>query len=808
VAAAVTAGLRSGPLGGAGSRVLEVWRHKVYGSALKLTLVFVILPVVSNAFGPWKRVPFGTFVAGAVVGALYGLLAVGLVLVYKANRIISFAQASLGSVPAVLALYLMSSRGVPWVLVVPVVLVLSPLLGGAVELLLRRFSGAPRLILTVATIGVGLVLAFVEFNTPRWVGGTDTGLATFPTPFTKFTFSIGTQVLTGDHLLAVGVTVVLVCLVAAFFRYTDIGLATRASAENAERASLLGIPVRRVSLIVWMLAALLSGVALFLRGPLLGVAPGGSAGPSVLIYGLAAAVIARMESPPVAFFSGTALGMVVQGTTYVTDRSSTADGALLLVILGALLVQKNRLGRADDTGVATWQAAKEFKAIPSELRALKEVVLAKQVTWAVVGVFALAAPWILPGDAGRLAIVCCDAMVCVSLVLLTGWAGQISLGQFGFAGVGGLVTAKLAADRGWDFPTVLLVAGCTGALVAVLIGIPALRIKGLFLAVATLAFAFTVQLIVLNPDYTGDGSSLIKDQLVGVPRPLLYGRFDIAPERRFYYVCLFFLSASLAAAAGVRKHRSGRILMATRDNPRVAQAFGVNLARTKLAAFAISGFIAAVAGSLFSFELGVVDAQAFTPLISIAALAAVVIGGTTSLPGAVLGSIWVFGIPLLLERRFPGIGFLASGVGLLVLLLAVPGGLAELLYMGRDGFLRWVADRHQLIVPSLVADKRQEMAKSHEADDEILELAAEHAVEVHFDDVAVASGPAITSLWCPVCLGDVPGDEVVDHPHFRPPPPSDEVVEHAAFAPEAPVGATNGSAPRVARTATRRQRTV
>jgi branched-chain amino acid transport system permease protein len=266
-----------------------------------------------------------------------------------------------------------------------------------------------------------------------------------------------------------------------------------------------------------------------------------------------------------------------------------------------------------------------------------------------------------------------------------------------------------------------------------------------------------------------------------VPRPILYGRLDVAPERRFYYVCLFFLVASLAAAAGVRRNRSGRVLMATRDNPRVAQAFGVNLARTKLAAFAISGFIASVAGSLFSYELGLVDAKAFTPLISISVLAAVVIGGTTSLPGSVLGSVWVFGIPLLLERRFPGIGFLASGVGLLVLLLAVPGGLAELLYRGRDAYLRWVAAKHNIIVPSLIADVRQERAAAAQADDEVLELAAEHVDHVaHFEHVL---DDAPVTLWCPVCLHDIPADDAPAHPHFRPPAPTTDGADLAVVVP-------------------------
>ena len=799
MAAAVAAPSGPGPLAEAWERILSIWRHRVWGSLAKLVVTFLVLPVAANVLGPWDDVPTGIFVDGAVTGALYGLLGVGLVLIYKANRIISFAQAALGSAPAVLALYLMSSRGLPYPLAALLVLVTAPLLGGAVELLLRRFSKAPRLILTVATIGVGLILTFIEFNTPGWVGGSDTGAASFPTPFSNFHFAIGTQVLKGDHILAVVVSLVLVGGVSAFFRFTDVGLAARASAENAERASLLGIPVRRVSLVVWMIAALLSGAALFLRGPLSGIAPGGTAGPSVLIYGLAAAVIARMESPAVAFLSGTALGMLVQSTTFITNRSSTADGALLVVILGALLVQKNRLGRADDTGVATWQAAKEFKGVPSELRNVREVVLARQVLWGLVAVAALGAPFLLPGDAGRLALVLCDAMVCVSLVILTGWAGQISLGQFGFAGIGALVTAKLAADHGWDFLTVLAVSGLAGALVAVLIGIPALRIKGLFLAVATLAFSFTVQFIVLNPAYTGDGSSLVKDNLVGVPRPVLYGRVDTGSERSFYFVCLFFLVVALAGAAGLRKHRSGRVLMATRDNPRVAQAFGINLSRTKLAAFAISGFIASVAGSLYSYELGLVDAKAFTPLISIAVLAAVVIGGTTSLPGSILGSMWVFGIPLLLDKRFPGIGFLASGVGLLLLLLAAPGGLAEILYRCRDRYLRWVAARHDIVVPSLVADVRQELAAAAAADDEVLEAAAEevehheHLVHAEASDMPVAELAALAraGLWCPLCHAQIATAEVAEHAHFRPPAPADEmgdILDEAQFAVAGPPG--------------------
>ncbi len=666
--------------------------------------VIFAIPLLLGIVAPGALAPLGVLIQGYILGGLYGLLAVGLILVYRANRIISFAQASLGSVPAVAALTLLARRGVPYAAVVPIVLLGAAFLGAVVELVLRRLSGAPRLIFTVATIGVGLLLAFVELITPSIIGGVDTGGATFHTPFSDFAVQIGITRITGDYFVALVVIAVCVAGVGAFFRFTDIGLAARASAENAERAALVGIPVRRISLIVWILAAVLSGIAVFLRGPLVGLPTGGTAGPSVLIFGLAAAVIGKMEDGVRAFGAAMGIGMIVQVTQFRTGKSSIADGVLLIVILIALLSQRQSLSRGKDTGIASWQVARDQRGIPSELINVPEVRYARQGVWALIGIAVLAAPLVFPADAGRLAIVCCYAIAAVSLVILTGWAGQISLGQFGFAGVGGLVTAHLASNLGWDMWTVLVCAGLAGAFTAVLVGLPALRIQGLFLAVTTLAFAFTVQDIVLNKDYTGH--FLIRDQLKGVERPALYGRVDLAPENRFYYLCLALLACALASASVLRRTRAGRVLLASRDNGKAAQAYGISIARTRLAAFALSGFFAAVAGSLMSFQLGNVNQGTFTPLVSISLLAAVVIGGTTSLSGAMLGTLWVFGIPLLLEKRIAGVGFLAGGVGLLLLLLVLPGGLAELVGRGRDKYLRWVANRRGIVVPSLVADVR------------------------------------------------------------------------------------------------------
>src|SRR5438874_1910471 len=264
----------------------------------------------------------------------------GLILVYRANRIINFAQAQLGAVPAVAALFLVSFHGLPYVASLPIVLVGAVVLGALVEFLfIRRFAQAPRLILTVVTIGVGFLLVVLEFFTKLWIaGGARLLSGDFTTPFTSLRMRVGQVFLTGDHLVAVGVVAAIVIGLAAFFRFTDMGIAVRASAENGERASLLGIPVRRVSTVVWVIAAVMSAVGVFLRAPLVGLPVTGFVGPSILLYGLAVAVIARLASLPRAFFAGMLIGAIDRAAIFSTNRAALANAIMLVVILVALLV--------------------------------------------------------------------------------------------------------------------------------------------------------------------------------------------------------------------------------------------------------------------------------------------------------------------------------------------------------------------------------------------------------------------------------------------------------------------------------------
>jgi branched-chain amino acid transport system permease protein len=423
---------------------------------------------------------------------------------------------------------------------------------------------------------------------------------------------------------------------------------------------------------------------------------------------------------------------------------------MLVVILVALLAQKGRMARAMDAGVSTWQSAKEYRPIPQELRNIAEVVMAKGALLNIVLFVTVILPLVLDEKyAGRFTIVAITAMVGVSLVVLTGWAGQISLGQFGFAGLGALAAAGLGV-RHVDFFVCLLVAGLVGALAAILIGLPALRIQGPFLAVTTLSFAFTVQYFFLNPSYM---SWWLPKSGQFVTRPKLYGFFSTQSDIRFYFVCLTFLGLMLLMARSMRRNRIGRILIGVRDNPKGVQAYGVNLAGTKLAAFAISGFIAAIAGGLFTFYLQSVDSNTFTATASVNVFTVAVIGGLTSLPGAIIGAVWVEGIPFLFNGD-PIIRLLTSSVGLLALLMFVPGGLSEVFYTQRDSFLRWVAKRNKIHVPSLLADSLVTVAA---ADEHAISGAAEHE----------AAAP-VDVIRCPQCDELVALTDVTRHEHFLP----------------------------------------
>ena len=767
----------------------QAWAHPRWGGVLKVAVAYVLLvevlvqlifgrvdvPFVDIGFleiGRYSQpIPRGIYLGGLVIGVLYALIAIGIILVYRANRIINFAQAQLGAVPAIAGVLLVMVHGWPWPVVLPLVLIASMLLGAGVEVVfIRRFSNAPRLILTVVTIGAGFVLVVLEFFTKLWLSGDLIGSATLglETPFSGFDFTINISNFTGDHVFAILVVAAIVVGLGAFFKYTDMGIAVRASAENAERASLLGIPVARVSLVVWVLAALLSAVGIFLRVPIVGMSITGYVGPALLLYGLTAAVMAKMESLPGAMLAGMFIGVVDRSALFATNRSALAYASMFVVIMLALLVQRGSLSRAQEMGTSTWQAVKDFRPIPAELRSVPEVVRARTLTAVGIAALFLFMPFIVgDGNTGAATKMLVYAMVGVSLVILTGWAGQISLGQFAIAGIGAATAGGLAANYQWDFFLTLIVGGLAGALAAVVVGLPAVRIQGLFLAVTTLAFAFTVSSFVLTREFFG---WLMPKEGAGITRPILWGKYDLTTDSeigpftlyrdaKFYYLVLAFLVLVLAAAAAFRRNRSGRILIGARDNGRAVQAFGVNLVRTRLAAFAISGFIAALAGSLFAYHQGAVDQDTYGPEFSIQLFVMTVIGGVASLPGAVLGAAFVVGLPLLPGLRdIEIIEFLTSGVGVVLILYFMPGGLAEGIYRLRDNFLRRVAAKRSIHVPSLVADSLVDQHEQQAEEQELIDVTAHGQLGERTE---------VELIGCPQCGARIPVDEAQHHAHFQ-----------------------------------------
>jgi ABC-type branched-subunit amino acid transport system ATPase component/ABC-type branched-subunit amino acid transport system permease subunit len=663
----------------------------------------------------WDGIGFGFLVNGAVIGTLYALVAFGVILVYKATRIINFAQAAMGTVPALAGLLLIQGRGWPYWSGVLVMLLGSVLIGVVVEaFFLRRFARYPRLIVTVVTISLAAALDLLESKEPDWISGQALSPVTFPTPFAGLRFDAGGLIINGNYVAVLVVAGATMVALAAALRWTRIGIAIRASSENADRAALLGIPVQRITTIVWVLAALLAGIAAFLRGPVVGLPVGSDVSPSVLLYGLAAAVIARMDSLPLALGAGMGLGVLEQASFVSTHKPDLSVALVLPLVLVALLVRGGAVGRALDTGVSSFKLLQEHRPVPLELRGLREVRVARGVGAALVAGLALGAPYLVGtphADTASFIVIC--AMVAVSMVVLSGWAGQISLGQFAFAGIGAAVAGSLATRADADFFVTLAAAGIAGAVAAVLIGLPALRVQGLFLAVVTLAFAATVQNVVLSRDYFG---GVLPEPNADIARPVLWNRIDTTSGTAYYYVCLTGLVLVILMAKALRSSRSGRVFIGVRDNVRAAQSYGVSSTVTRLSAFALSGFISALGGALFAYQQGSLDPGSFSVRISIEVFIFTVIGGLSGVGPAVAGAVLFESLNYLrpVQHLLGQSGssdfidtFFVKGSALFILTFA-PGGLGQLFYGWRDRWLRRLAGKHDLLVPSLVADRAQE----------------------------------------------------------------------------------------------------
>jgi ABC-type branched-subunit amino acid transport system ATPase component/branched-subunit amino acid ABC-type transport system permease component len=639
--------------------------------------------------------PPGVLVLGCVFGAVTGLMAVGLVLVYRTTRVVNFAYGAMGGLPASIGIELYLAKGLPWPVAALIAVASGVLIGVAVErFVIRRFANASRLVLTVATIGLAQVLGGAEMLVPTLFGQSPL-VPSFPTPLNDVQVNIHPLVLTGNDILIMAVVPAVLAGLSWFLLRTDEGRAVRAIAENRERALLLGIPVRRLSTLVWALVGGLAALTVVLRAPGQGLTIDAAAGPALLLPALAAAVVAGMGSLPAAFGAGVVLGVFDQIVRWNTSQQAVTTVVFAAVILVALLVRRQDRSRAEAADESSWSLTGSARPLPAAVAALPELRLARGALVAAVAGVALLVPLLAtPSQTNRVSATLVLGMAALSLVVLTGWSGTVSLGQAGLVGVGGVVAANLIARANLDLFLTIIASAAAGAAVAVLIGLPAFRVKGLFLAVTTLAFAVAMESYLVNPTNFPQWIPGSYD------RPVLWKHIDLRGERPMYYLCLAALAAVVLVVHTTLRTRTGRVLRATRDNVRAAAAMAVPTTRVQLTGFILAGVIAGSAGALHATLLRGVGYQTYPVATSILVFSMAVIGGISSLSGTLIGVAFVQGLILAVPR----LALVFTGAALLIVLYAAPGGIGQVLEGLRDRAVRGLARRRGIDLVEGFAD--------------------------------------------------------------------------------------------------------
>ena len=622
--------------------------------------------------------PLGNWVRGGVLGLLNAMLALGMALIYRANRVINFAQAELGLVPVAFGASFVLFWGWPYLLGLGATVLLALVLGAVVEMaLVRRFSRSPRLVLTVATLGITQLMVYLGILVPRWWGRNLASERIAPPLDWKLT--IGTFILNANDLIALVVAPLAMLTVALFLARSRVGLAVRASAERSDRASMLGIPVGRLNTVVWMLAAGLASLALFLKSGITGVPLGYAVGLPTLLQALAALVIGRLERLPTIVAMALALGVLEAGVQWNSETPFAAYPIMAGVMFVALLVQRSSSSRRENDATSSWRGAEEVRPLAPEVRdhpwvsTLRWTLLTAAIGAIVLVPVVLRVDYVLKASA-LIAFV----IIGISLVVLTGWAGQLSLGQMGIVGIGAAVSAMCTSRWHVDLSLALLAGGAAGGVAAFVVGVPALRLRGLYLAVTTFAFGLSVQFWLLNDRFFGWFPR--SDQRI--ERPPLFGKVSIESPTRFYAYSVVVLALVTLAVRGVRRSRTGRVIVALRENERAAQSFAVPMVRAKLTAFVLSGVVAGIGGALFTHLNQSFVVSSYDTGESFSVFTSAVIGGLGSVGGAFLGALYLRGTRWFITA--PEWQVLSSGVGVLVVLLVLPGGLGSMWVRLRD----------------------------------------------------------------------------------------------------------------------------
>jgi ABC-type branched-subunit amino acid transport system ATPase component/ABC-type branched-subunit amino acid transport system permease subunit len=545
------------------------------------------------------------------------------------------------------------------------------------------------LLLSVGASQLLLAVTFLSFLKPTSVKIVQQG---YPLPFDA-KVTVGGVVLGSQYILIAILCPLLIGVLSLVLKLSLIGKMIRAAAGNPEWARTCGISPAFTSAVTWGIAGALSAVGAILQAPSTGGFNAESLGPTQLFLALGAAAFGAFSSIPLALAGGLAIGVTDQLVLGATSNAGTAFLVVFVLILTVIFVRGRVIGSvfAGSGRLVDDQAPVR---IPEVLRDRLVVKHGPRL----LGLAALIAAVLLPalpplrgeGDRFQLATIAILAIVGVSLTMVIGWGGQLSLGHFAVVGVGAYIAARMS-DAGYGLVPLFLVAGLAGALVLVVVALPALRVRGFTLAVTSLGFSIVAfQYLFRAQWFTASASSARDVQAL----PLIRGVLDGTSQLFVYFVALGTLVLLALAARQLRTSVPGRIMVAVRDDERASAAYGITPATVKLATLAVSGFFAGVAGVLWADAWRSVQPEKFSPTVSLSLLAIPVIGGLGSVSGAIAAA---FGLYLAADFLTPvitpllgdglqkalgdqgGIVFvtlLLSGLGIVIVLQQNPTGLA------------------------------------------------------------------------------------------------------------------------------------
>ena len=630
---------------------------------------------------------------GLGAGALIASIALGVVLIYRGSGVINVATGAIAMLAAYIFWALRTdyfgfqlSTAPAFVLTLACMAAFGVLIELAIFRPLRNTAPLAKL---AASLGLLLVLEsgmIVIFGN---------SLKSAPAVLPTDTVMIFGRVVPVDRFLLAGIVVVVAAALAALFRWTPFGLSTRAASENEASAMLAGLSPGRLAVANTVLASVVAGGLGVLVAPLIALDAQTLA--FQVVPALAAALLAGFTSFFVACFAGLGIGVVQSLLIYWATQSwfpTDKGGAPLrglpelfvfLVIVLALFIRGASLpGRGE-------LVERRLPAVPRPERLLRPTGIA-----AIVGVTCLIA---FPYDF-RQALInsLLGVVICLSLVVIVGFVGQISVVQLALAGVAGFTMSHLTTDLGgvWaEFPISLLIGAATATIVGLLIAISALRVRGVSLAVVTLAAAVALeQFGFLNERWGGGdkGSPVTQPALGGLdlsPHASFRGLDDKLPSPVFGFLVLAATLLLCMLVANVRRASLGQRMLAVRSNERAAAAAGINVRDTKLAGFGIAAFIAGMAGALYAYNFGSVSYSRFGALAALGLIAFAYFGGITMVSGAVIAGVGATEglFPHSFDRWFGLSGnwaLLVGGFALIVTLLVNPEGIAGTGYKNKQ----------------------------------------------------------------------------------------------------------------------------